>query len=136
LTRSQQDNRTLIFISGRLDVKDITGDGVPEVVISTNDINLATKYFTNFRSFDGGSVACLGWYGQGLVELWQTSRIDGYVADYFFDRDSEEVEINRKVINRLYVAQIPPSSLLDKILAGSDSRLLAYEMVVKKVAEK
>jgi hypothetical protein len=136
LSQAAQDNRTLVFIPGRLDVKDITGDGLPEVVISTNEINVATEYFSNVRSFDGGSVACLGWYGQGLVELWQTSRIDGYVADYFFDRDAQQPENKSKVLNRLYVAQIPPASILDKILAGSESRLLAYEMVVKKFDEK
>ena len=136
LTQERQDSRTLVFIPGRLDAKDITGDGLPEVVISTNEINVATQYFTNVRSFDGGSVACLGWYGQGLVELWQTSRIDGYVADYFFDKESEQSENTKKVINRLYVAQIPPTSIMSKVLTGADSKLLAYEMVVKKVAEK
>ena len=132
----QQDNRTLVFMPGRLDVKDITGDGLPEVVISTNDINVATKYFTNVRSFDGGSVACLGWYGQGLVELWQTSRIDGYVADYFFDRDAEGPENKTKVLNRLYVAQIPVAPIWSRLLSGVESKLLAYEMVVKKVDQK
>jgi TolB-like protein len=136
MSLQQQDNRTLVFMPGRLDVKDITGDGLPEVVISTNEINVATKYFTNVRSFDGGSVACLGWYGQGLVELWQTSRIDGYVADYFFDKDAEQPENNTKVINRLYVAQIPVAPLWGRLLSGAESKLLAYEMVVKKVEEK
>lgn len=136
MSPQQQDNRTLVFMPGRLDVKDITGDGLPEVVISTNDINVATKYFTNVRSFDGGSVACLGWYGQGLVELWQTSRIDGYVADYFFDKDAEQSENKSKVINRLYVAQIPVAPLWSRLLSGAESKLLAYEMVVKKVDEK
>ena len=136
LSQERQDSRTLVFIPGRLDAKDITGDGLPEVVISTNEINLATRYLDNVRSFDGGSVACLSWYGQGLVELWQTSRIDGYVADYFFDDDGEETGKKAKMINRLYVAQIPPTSILNRLLAGSESKLLAYEMVVKKVADQ
>ena len=133
LTLAQQDNRTLVFIPCRLDVKDITGDGLPEVVVSTNEINVGTKYFTNVRSFDGGSVACLGWYGQGLVELWQTSHIGGYVADYFFDKDAELPDDKGKVLNRLYVAQIPVAPIWNRILSNVESKLLAYEMVVKKV---
>ncbi len=136
LTRAEQDNRTLVFIPGRLDVKDITGDGLPEVVVSTNEINVATEYFGNIRSFDGGAVACLGWAGQGLAELWQTSHIGGYVADYFFDDVAQEPENKGKVINRLYVAQIPAAPIWNRILANVESKLLAYEMVVKKVEEK
>lgn len=136
LSLAEQDNRTLVFIPGRLDVKDITGDGLPEVVVSTNEINVATEYFGNIRSFDGGAVACLGWYGQGLAELWQTSHIGGYVADYFFDDVAQEPENKGKVINRLYVAQIPAAPLWNRLLANVESKLLAYEMVVKKVEQK
>ena len=136
LTLAEQDNRTLVFIPGRLDVKDITGDGLPEVVVSTNDINVATEYFGNIRSFDGGSVACLGWYGQGLVELWQTNHIGGYVADYFFDDDAQDADSKGKVINRLYVAQIPAAPIWNRIMTNVESKLLAYEMVVKKIEEK
>ncbi len=133
---SDQDNRQLVFIPGRLDTKDITGDGLPEVVVGTNEINVATKYLSNTRSFDGGSVACLGWSGQGLIELWQTSHIGGYVADYFFDEDAEQADDKGKVINRLYVAQIPVTPIWNQFLSGNESKLLAYEMVVKKVEEK
>lgn len=136
LSLAEQDNRTLVFIPGRLDVKDITGDGLPEVVVSTNEINVATEYFGNIRSFDGGAVACLGWYGQGLAELWQTSHIGGYVADYFFDDVAQEPENKGKVINRLYVAQIPAAPIWNRILTNVESKLLAYEMVVKKVEQK
>lgn len=132
LSQSQQDNRRLIFIPGRLDVKDITGNGLPEVVLSTNNVGLS-KYLENTRTYDGGAVSCLGWYGQGLAELWQTSHISGYVADYFFDNVPTATDDKGKVINRLYVAQIPPTSILEKIVSGNDSKLLAYEMVVKKI---
>ena len=87
------------------------------------------------HSFDGGSVACLSWYGQGLAELWQTNLIDGYVADYFFDEDTDQNEIKGRVLNRLYVAQLPPVSILNRIISGVDSKLLAYEIAVKKVEE-
>ena len=132
MTEAEQDRRQLVFIPGRLDVKDITGDGLPEVVVSTNDVGL-DRYLTNTRVYDGGSVACLGWHGFGLAELWQTNHIDGYVADYFFDEPEAPANADDEpVINRLYVAQIPPTSLVRKLLPGGrESRLLAYEMLVR-----
>jgi hypothetical protein len=136
LTESQQDNRTLVFIPGRLDTKDITGDGLPEVVVSTNEVGIS-KYLTNTRWYDGGSVACLGWYGQGLSELWRTSQISGYVADYYFDdsADTDEQE-NARVLNRLYVAQIPEVSIWEQLLpTGVKSKILSYEMMVQRGAD-
>ncbi len=131
LTQAEQDNRRLVFIPGRLDSKDITGDGLPEVVVVTNDVNLSS-YLENTRVYDGGSVACLGWYGQGLAELWQTSHIGGYVADYFFDDSDNQESESDGVLNRLYVAQIPAVPIWQLLLPGRSSKILAYEMVVKR----
>ncbi len=122
--------RKLIYIPGRLDLKDITGDGLPEVVVSTNAVGI-DKYFENLRTYDGGAVACLTWRGGGLMELWRTNHIEGYVADYAFDGEGSMVGDNRLV--RLYVAQIPESTIWEMVLPGrDDSRILAYEMTVNK----
>lgn len=122
--------KKLVYIPGRLDLKDITGDGLPEVVVSTNDVGI-DKYFENIRTYDGGAVACLTWRGAGLMELWRTNHIEGYVADYAFDEEGETVGADRLV--RLYVAQIPESTMWELVLPGNDdSKILAYEMAVKK----
>ena len=136
LTKGQQDDRLLVFIPGRLDTKDITGDGLPEVVVSTNEVGIS-KYLINTRIYNGGSVACLGWYGQGLAELWRTNQISGYVADYFFDDRAETAEQeNARVLNRLYVAQIPEVSIWERLLpTGVTSKILAYEMMVQRGTE-
>lgn len=128
-----QGRRSLVFIPGRLDVKDITGDGLPEVVVNTNEIGMS-EWLENLRSYDGGSVACLSWRGFGLMELWRTNHITGYVADYAFDGDGRLVEGEEAVfLNRLFVGQIPDASMWETILPGSDaSKILAYEMTVKK----
>lgn len=133
LSVAEQDNRRLVFIPGRLDVKDITGDGLPEVVIVTNNVGV-DQYFENVRSYDGGAISCLGWYGHGLAELWQTSHIEGYVADYFFDDTGNTPASGEKtVLNRLYVAQNPVRTLVQMLRPGGDeSKILAFEMVVKK----
>jgi hypothetical protein len=132
LTEAQDDNRRLVFIPGRLDAKDITGDGLPEIVVSTNEVNLS-RYLENTRTYDGGSVACLSWYGQGLAELWQTSHIGGYVADYYFDSsDAESPAGGGRILNRLYVAQIPAVSFWQLLLPNQKSKILAYEIVVDK----
>ncbi|MBT8360646.1 MAG: VCBS repeat-containing protein, partial [Deltaproteobacteria bacterium] len=67
---SENALRTVVFIPGRLDTRDITGDGLPEVVVSSNEVGYS-KYAENIRSYDGGSVACLSWRGAGLMELWR-----------------------------------------------------------------
>jgi TolB-like protein len=128
-----QGMRKLEFIAGRLEVKDITGDGLPEVVVSTNEVG-ASEYLNNFRSYDGGSVACLSWRGFGLMELWRTNHITGYVADYAFDGDGQLLEGEESVfMNRLYVAQNPDATMWETILPGGDaSKILAYEMAVRK----
>ncbi len=132
LTPAAEENRRLVFISGRLDAKDITGDGLPEIVVSTNEVNLS-RYLENTRTYDGGSVACLGWFGGGLAELWQTNHIGGYVADYFFDnRASENVENESNGLYRLYVAQIPPISFWQQLLPNRVSKILAYEIVIDR----
>ena len=134
---SQQSQRILVFIPGRMDVKDITGDGLPEIVVSTNEVAAYTQYMDNFRTYDGGAVACLSWRGEGLMELWRTNHIEGYVADYAFDGEGEVIkEKETQFLNRLYVAQIPDASMWETILPGSDnSKILAYEMLVRKEGE-
>ena len=130
---SEDALRTLVFIPGRLVTRDITGDGLPEVVVSSNEVGYS-KYAENIRSYDGGSVACLSWRGAGLMELWRTNRIEGYVADYAFDRDGEVVEGREDTfLNRLYVAQIPDISYWEMLIPGSKkSKMLAYEMTVRR----
>jgi len=131
---SQQGRRMLVFIPGRMDVKDITGDGLPEIVVSTNEVAAYTQYLGNFRNYDGGAVACLSWRGEGLMELWRTNHIEGYVADYAFDGEGEVIEDEETLfMNRLYVAQIPDATIWETVLPGSDnSKILAYEMLVRK----
>ena len=130
---SEDERRTIVFIPGRLVTRDITGDGLPEVVVSSNEVGYS-RYAENIRSYDGGAVACLSWRGAGLLELWRTNRIEGYVADYAFDRDGEIVEGEEDTfLNRLYVAQIPDTSYWDMLIPGSKkSKMLAYEMTVRR----
>ena len=132
LTEAQDDNRRLVFIPGRLDTKDITGDGLPEIIVSTNEVNLS-RYFENTRTFDGGSVACLGWFGGGLAELWQTNHIGGYVADYYFDDRADTDSGDRDDgLYKLYVAQIPPISFWQQLLPSRASKIQAYEMIIDR----
>jgi len=128
----EEGMRRLAYIPGRLDVKDITGDGLPELIIVTNEVDPVSRYLPNLRSYDGGSVACLGWRGAGLTEMWRTSHIAGYVADYVFAGPSEPTTAPAAgAISRLYVAQLPDQALWRRFLPGGDNtRILAYEMRV------
>ncbi|WP_284152991.1 FG-GAP repeat domain-containing protein [Desulfofustis limnaeus] len=125
----ERDIPQLVYIPGRLDVTDITGDGLPEVVVVTNEVDIISKYLPNMRTFDGGSVACLSWQGGGLRELWRTNHIPGYVADYVFEPQAGPEVEGMTALNRLYVAQLPEKALWRRFLPGGDNtRILAYEM--------
>lgn len=129
----EQEMRSLVYIPGRLDVKDITGDGRSELVVVTNEVDIVSRYLPNMRSYDGGSVACLGWRGAGLMELWRTNHITGYVADYAFESEAETPSRIGGALNRLYVAQLPDKALWRRFLpGGGNTRILAYEMRVER----
>ncbi len=130
--------RQLVYIPGRMDVKDITGDGKPELVVSSNEVTGISEYFSNFRGYDGGSVACLSWRGSGLVELWRTNHIEGYVADYYFDGERAAGEDKQEqMVSRLFVAQVPDATFWSRFIpAGNKSVLRAYEMLVGKRTQK
>ncbi|MBE0585235.1 MAG: VCBS repeat-containing protein, partial [Desulfofustis sp.] len=128
----EEGTRQLVYIPGRMDAKDISGDGLPELIIVTNEVDIVSTYLPNLRSYDGGSVACLGWRGAGLAELWRTNHIAGYVADYVFADSAESEQVTEgDPLSRLYVAQLPDKALWRRFLPGGDnSRILAYEMRV------
>ncbi len=129
--------RSLVHIPGRLDVKDVTGDGRPELVVVTNELDPISTYFPNLRTYNGGSVACLGWQGAGLMELWRTSHIAGYVADYVFEEYTERPSAAEPALSRLYVAQLPDIGSWRQFLPGfgTSTMILAYEMLIQRDQE-
>ena len=127
----EAEGRLLEYLPGRLEVKDIDGNGIPEIIINTNTVDTILRYFPNLKFFDGGSVACLGWTDDGLKELWRTNKITGYVADYAFEKAETTGTASRNGTGRLFLAQAEEKSILQNFFTGSDTtRIFAYEMLV------
>jgi TolB-like protein len=70
-----------VFITGRIVVKDLDGDGVPEVIVSKNEFSTG-KLFERMRSPESGEIYDLVWEKDGLTMNWKTREIKGYVADF------------------------------------------------------
>jgi len=69
-----------VFIPGRILVRDLTGEGTPQVVVNRNEFS--SKLFDRVRSFEKGEVYDLVWEDGALETNWKTREIDGYIADY------------------------------------------------------
>jgi len=77
------------YISQRIQVVDMEGDGQYEVLVVNNRETLG-KVFDRFRSYKSGHVDCLFWDTLGLYSKWKTREISGYIADFLvadFDND-------------------------------------------------
>jgi len=125
------DNRDLAFIPTRLMARDIDGDGQQEIIIGRNK-RKTPLFFRNFREYDGGSIACLGWRNSALSEVWTTNTIPGYISDYSF-LFAEDVGAGTatEANAQLFVGQVPDSTFLG-FLAAKESKLLVYEIVLPK----
>ena len=69
-----------VFIPGRILVRDLSGDGIPQVIINKNEFT--SKLFDRVRSFEKGEIYDLIWEDGALTTNWKTREIEGYIADY------------------------------------------------------
>lgn len=72
---------TRIYIPGRIIVKDLEGEGVPQVTIRKNEFGTG-RIFKNIKTYDKAEVWNLVWDQDALMTNWKTREIAGYVADY------------------------------------------------------
>lgn len=77
------------YLSARVLVDDVDGDGLDEVIVSRND-DSAGGYFQKLRLLKGGRMAALSWDKLGLYPEWETREVSGYVSDYaLYDTDGD-----------------------------------------------
>ena len=69
-----------VYINGRILVRDLMGNGVPQVIVNKNQFS--SSLFDRVRSFEKGEVYDLVWEDRALETNWKTREIDGYIADY------------------------------------------------------
>ncbi len=127
-TASGEDSdRELAYVPTRLLARDIDGDGRQEIIIGQNK-RITPLFLRNFREYEGGTIACLGWKDAMLAEMWRTNTISGYIADYSFLLEGNSAKSAENVSRaRLYVGQIPADTFLG-LLAAKESKMLVYEL--------
>ena len=108
------------YIPSRIIVMDLNNDQKMDVVINKN-LSTASRVFSNLKSYPNGEIHGLAWNGIALAELWRTSKIDGYIADYQLKKIGDE----GKAI--LYVGVIL-STGVDEIFSTHDSTVLMYPL--------
>ena len=119
-------DRLMVYIPTRIVAADVDGDGKKEVIVGRNN-RVYGKWLSNSREYDGGSIACLEWRDNTLVELWQTSKINGYVADYGFMAEGGQLDGEHLQKASLYVTQVPVRMMFGFLLKD-ESKLLRYDL--------
>ncbi len=95
--------RENLYVTPKILVRDLNGDNRPDIILGRNKLT-SPKYFKNLRSFDGGKVVALTWDGNKMTELWETMKINSYLADYDFIPTKTANQGDQLPAGDLYVA--------------------------------
>jgi hypothetical protein len=76
----RDDSPWRVYIPGRVLVKDLYGDGIPQIIVNKNEV--VTRLFEKARSFESGEIHCLIWDESDLVADWKTRTLRDYIADF------------------------------------------------------
>lgn len=79
--RPQESPFFRVYIPGRVLVKDLNGDGIPEVIVNKNTFGGGT-IVEKMKIYQKGEVYNLFWEENRLATDWKTREIKGYIADY------------------------------------------------------
>jgi hypothetical protein len=74
---------TRVEIPGRILVKDLTGEGVPQIIVNKNEF-FAGKLSERVKIYEKSGIQGLTWEEDGLTTSWKTVEIKGYIADFQF----------------------------------------------------
>lgn len=107
--RSESDNR--MFLPQRIYIVDSNRDNKNEVLVVKNEAFTGTL-FKNYRRYSSGVFQALTWDGLGLVPLWQTQKISGYISDYCLaDMNDDGIpELVATVVSRRDALFVTPKS--------------------------
>jgi TolB-like protein len=68
------------YLSQRIHVTDIDGDGRAEVILPRNK-DAGGRLFRKYRNFKSSAVEILAWKGTRLETVWETGVLSGYISD-------------------------------------------------------
>ncbi len=80
------------YITGRILIKDLDGDGISELIVNKNEF-LSGTLVHRVRAFEKGAIHDLIWAEDTLTTNWKTREINGYLSDFQIrdaDNDGEE----------------------------------------------
>lgn len=107
--KSESDNR--LFLPQRIFLLDSNKDNKFEVLVVKNEA-FTGRLFKNYRRYGSGTFQALTWDGLGLVPLWQTQKISGYISDYYLadmNNDGNQ-DLVATVVSRRDTILISPKS--------------------------
>ncbi|MFH1675074.1 MAG: FG-GAP-like repeat-containing protein [Pseudomonadota bacterium] len=113
-----EDTPERLYLPQRISVRDLDGDGRPEVVTASNEGALG-RLFKKFRRFEGGRMVSLSWKSLGLMPDRETRKISGHISDFAvgdFDNDGSDELV------AVHVAKQGTA------VTGAKSSIIAYEI--------
>ncbi|MFP4475482.1 MAG: FG-GAP-like repeat-containing protein [Desulfatibacillaceae bacterium] len=106
------------YIPQRIIMADTNGDNAYELVVANNS-GVTGRVFEGYRRYDKGHFEGLAWDGAGLVSVWETRDISGYISDYQvgdFDNDGMP-ELVATLVKKGF-----------SITGGDGSHVVSYDM--------
>ena len=94
-----------VYITGRILVKDVDGDGINEVIVARNQSSI--NIFSKIKLYEKGDICELVWEDNAFVVNWKSREVMGYISGFQardVDHDGEE---------DLVVAAVNPSGGFD-----------------------
>ncbi|MCE5245276.1 MAG: hypothetical protein LLF99_18975 [Desulfobacteraceae bacterium] len=80
VTDRRYNDVDVYFMPSSMEVTDLNGDGIQEIVVTRN-VDNATRFLPDtMKYFDKGEVLSLSWDNMGMVENWKTREISGMVT--------------------------------------------------------
>ncbi|MBF0199846.1 MAG: hypothetical protein HQK66_00755 [Desulfamplus sp.] len=78
--RGANELKEKIYISQRLCLEDIDGDGIDEIITFSNS-DMARGFLAGYRKFNTGNIEIFQWTPGGLESLARGNPVNGYIAD-------------------------------------------------------
>jgi hypothetical protein len=69
------------YIPGRILIRDLNGDGIPQVIVNKNEFSTG-QFIEKVRAYERGEIYDLIWEEDQLTTNWKSREINGYIADY------------------------------------------------------